>query len=256
MLSAGSQRTLARVSSASATQTLAWAAATISGRASESRRAVARLIGKRRSVGSTGAGFSVNPVARGLGSLALASPAMREEAGAESNGVGKAGGKSPRSLPSRELIDGGEVVVGKGGGTCWPPCLVTGTTSGGGRGKLRALCLVKRSMAGDTVDGSKSAWCSLAEGFGLAVGEAARCARGAGLIVAVDDAGGWAAHGAGATQGNSRVVARIDGQAVLSFIINPTPSTSLSMRSGPCALPADSAARTRAPYEHVKLRVD
>ena len=46
----GTQRTLARVSWASATQTLACAAATISGRASESRRAVARLIGKRRSV--------------------------------------------------------------------------------------------------------------------------------------------------------------------------------------------------------------
>ena len=47
------------MSSASATQTLACAAATISGRASESRSAVARLIGKRRSVGSNGAGLSV-----------------------------------------------------------------------------------------------------------------------------------------------------------------------------------------------------
>ena len=46
MLSVGTQRTLARVSSASATQTLACAAATISGRASQSREAVARLIGK------------------------------------------------------------------------------------------------------------------------------------------------------------------------------------------------------------------
>ena len=43
---------------ASATQTLAWAAATISGRASESRKAVARLIGKRKSVGSSGAALS------------------------------------------------------------------------------------------------------------------------------------------------------------------------------------------------------
>ena len=50
--------TLARVSCASATQTLAWAAATISGRASESRKAVARLIGKPKSVGSSGAGLS------------------------------------------------------------------------------------------------------------------------------------------------------------------------------------------------------
>ena len=61
----GTQRTLARVSCASATQTLAWAAATISGRASESRRAVARLIGKRRSVDSSGAGFSFRSTARG-----------------------------------------------------------------------------------------------------------------------------------------------------------------------------------------------
>ena len=61
-MSVGTQRTLARVSWASATQTLAWAAATISGRASESRKAVARLIGKRRSVGSSGAGLSFSEV--------------------------------------------------------------------------------------------------------------------------------------------------------------------------------------------------
>src|SRR4051794_12385176 len=69
MLSAGIQRTLARVSSASATHTLACAAATTSGLASESRRAVARLIGKQTSVGSRGAGFSFKSVARGLGRL-------------------------------------------------------------------------------------------------------------------------------------------------------------------------------------------
>ena len=63
-MSVGTQRTLARVSSASATQTLACAAATISGRASESRRAVARLIGKRRSVGSSGAALSFSEAPR------------------------------------------------------------------------------------------------------------------------------------------------------------------------------------------------
>ena len=47
------------MSCASATQTLAWAAATISGRASESRKAVARLIGKPTSVGSSGARLSL-----------------------------------------------------------------------------------------------------------------------------------------------------------------------------------------------------
>ena len=45
----------------------AWAAATISGRASESRRAVARLIGKRRSVGSGGAERNVGMVVSGEG---------------------------------------------------------------------------------------------------------------------------------------------------------------------------------------------
>ena len=47
------------MSCASATQTLACVAATINGRASESRKAVARLIGKLKSVGSSGAGLSL-----------------------------------------------------------------------------------------------------------------------------------------------------------------------------------------------------
>ena len=59
IMSEGTQRTLARVSCASATHTLACAAATISGRASERRNEVARLIGKRRSAGSSGAGLMV-----------------------------------------------------------------------------------------------------------------------------------------------------------------------------------------------------
>src|SRR5437763_11259877 len=96
---AGTQRTLARVSSASATQTLACAAATISGRASERRRAVARLIGNRRSVGAVGAGFSLRPVARAealMGTL----PPPGERAGdvgdpGKMDVGGKAGGKLP-----------------------------------------------------------------------------------------------------------------------------------------------------------------
>src|SRR5262249_33076709 len=60
----GTQRTRARCSRASATQTLACAAATISGRASASRNAVARLIGKRTSVGSVGASLSFRPSIR------------------------------------------------------------------------------------------------------------------------------------------------------------------------------------------------
>ena len=56
MFSVGTQRTLARVSWASATQTLACAAATMSGLASESRSAVARLIGNLTSPGTSCAG--------------------------------------------------------------------------------------------------------------------------------------------------------------------------------------------------------
>ncbi len=55
MFSIGTQRTLARASSASAIQVRAWAAATMSGRASASLSAAARLIGRRTSSGSVGA---------------------------------------------------------------------------------------------------------------------------------------------------------------------------------------------------------
>src|SRR5512135_2483143 len=97
MLSVGTQRTLARVSSASATQTLAWAAATISGRASASRNAVARLIGNRRSVGAVGAGRSVRPTASGFGL-----PDVRGESGGDGAvGAVEAGGSSPAPPPRR-----------------------------------------------------------------------------------------------------------------------------------------------------------
>src|SRR6185437_1698044 len=56
-MNAGSQRTLAFWSCASAIQALAWAMATMMGRASASRRAVARLIGKERSPASNGGAF-------------------------------------------------------------------------------------------------------------------------------------------------------------------------------------------------------
>src|SRR4051812_49263078 len=96
MFSVGIQRTLARVSSASATQTLACAAATISGRASESRSAVARLIGNRRSVGIIGAGLNFSPVAR-ASALTAAGPAPpgRDEGAGSPGKPGKAGGRSP-----------------------------------------------------------------------------------------------------------------------------------------------------------------
>src|SRR5271170_937720 len=81
MLSWGTQRTLARVSCASATQTLAWAAATISGRASESRKAVARLIGKPTSVDSKGARLSLATRSLVAGVTAGSAGAERTDSG-------------------------------------------------------------------------------------------------------------------------------------------------------------------------------
>src|SRR5689334_19462892 len=94
MYRSGTQRILAWVSSASATQTRACAAATISGRASESRKAVARLIGKRTSVSSNGAKLSCGRVARGEGGVAVGAlaPGVRAGgAGLDGTVGGKAG---------------------------------------------------------------------------------------------------------------------------------------------------------------------
>src|SRR5579875_592283 len=115
MLSVGTQRTLARVSSASATQTPAWAAATTRGRASESRSAVARLIGNRKSFWRSGAGLSRMSVAsapvpldrRGptwagrLGSAGGRSGAPRTGAGA-----GSAAGALAGAGPAGAGVDG------------------------------------------------------------------------------------------------------------------------------------------------------
>src|SRR5436305_15003331 len=97
MLRSGSLRTLARVNSASAIQTLACAAATISGRASESRRAVARLIGKRRSVGSRGVGFRLIFTSKGEGPSDDGRPAPGTPGIDGGMGEGKAGlpGRAP-----------------------------------------------------------------------------------------------------------------------------------------------------------------
>src|SRR5512142_1990341 len=115
MLSVGTQRTLARVSSASATQTLACAAATTNGRASESRSAVARLIGNRRSVGANGAGLNLRPVARASALMAAgpAPPGRADGAGGPGSPgkSGKAGGRSPAPLVPPGTL-GGERVEG------------------------------------------------------------------------------------------------------------------------------------------------
>ncbi len=107
---------MACVSSASATQTLACAAATISGRASESRRAVARLIGKRRSVGSNGGALRLKLAARGDGSVAV----VPSEPGAPAVGGGVAGTDSTSGL-DLELENAGidEGGSGEGNPGCW-----------------------------------------------------------------------------------------------------------------------------------------
>ena len=95
------------MSCASATQTLAWAAATISGRASESRKAVARLIGKRRSVCSSGAAFRCTSFSR------LSASRVRGAVGA---GAGRAGGKFLTSGSCRGPTVGAAVSPVKGRG--------------------------------------------------------------------------------------------------------------------------------------------
>src|SRR5438128_1239730 len=109
MLRVGTKRSLARVRSASATQTPACAAATISGRASERRKAVARLIGNWRSVGSSGAGLSVRPVARAE-AFASGSPpgwiAGRIPEPGSRGDPGKAGGNASTRPASRGEFSG------------------------------------------------------------------------------------------------------------------------------------------------------
>src|SRR4051812_47804504 len=134
MLRLGIQRTLALVNSASANQTLACAAATIRGRASESRRAVARVIGKRKSVGANGAALSFRLVARGDGAVAV----------------------GPRARGVRAVVDGRG---GKAGGKAWTSWIAVGMTAGGslggGRGDDPPTRPVRGSAAGRGVDGGK-----------------------------------------------------------------------------------------------------
>src|SRR5579875_3856479 len=107
MLRVGIHRTRARWSWASATQTLACAMATMIGRASASRSAVARLIGKRRSWGSVGASGRFGNRAR------------------DSTGWDGVAGWSDRAAGARPVV-----VVGGSCGPAWlgvgPPGACTG----------------------------------------------------------------------------------------------------------------------------------
>src|SRR5215469_4676398 len=102
MLSWGTQRTLALVSCASATQTPACAAATTSGRASESLRAAAKLIGSGTSVASKGAGLSAIP------------RSSRGGAG-RGIGIGKGDGEAGPPWVGADATAGGAVVRGVAG---------------------------------------------------------------------------------------------------------------------------------------------
>ncbi len=119
----GTHNTLARVSSASATHTLACAAAITSGRASESRNAVARLIGNRRSVGANGAGLRL--IWTGL--------------------AGTVAGSVPAAAGCRGLI--GATVS-----STRDEALRRGAVRRGGGGRSRPFCCMNRSIAGDTDD--------------------------------------------------------------------------------------------------------
>src|SRR3954454_2846331 len=57
-------------------------------------------------------------------------------------------------------------------------------------------------------------------------------------------AGGWAGDAVGSTQHRSKARARIDGQAVRSFMTIPDPFECLSIRSGAWAAPSDTALVT------------
>ena len=118
----GTQRTLAWVSSASATQTLACAAATISGRASESRNAVARLIGKRRSVGSNGAGLSRGGVARADGGVAAGPPRPGRAGRRRGLGASRSGARLGPPGPCR-AFDGAGTASAPAGATARRPGL-------------------------------------------------------------------------------------------------------------------------------------
>ncbi len=216
------------MSCASATQTLAWAAATTSGRASESRKAVARLIGKERSVGSSGANFSFIWVASGDASVGDRLPGA--VSGAE-GGIGKAGGRSRTPRFARNSA------AERGSGIDDVDRRAIGILSGladsrvvGGGGRSRPCSLTNRSMEGDTDDGGKGA-------SPLPPRPAPDSTVG-GTVVAGDDSG-WAAHGTGSSQANSKAMARIDGQAVLFFMTNLTPFRGSPIRSAAWAIRAE-----------------
>src|SRR5271170_753819 len=94
-------------------------------------------------------------------------------------------------------------------------------------GKSRPIRLTKRSMSGDTVDGSEGGigWAPfLAAGLmawaTVDAGNAARCARVGGCVVVAgfSESGDCAAFAAVSSQANSKAKATIDGRAMRSIM--------------------------------------
>ena len=99
--------------------------------------------------------------------------------------------------------------MGDGDGACWRPAAVAGPPAAGGWGKLWPLRLMKRSMTGDTVDGSAAA------GRGRA-GGAVDCRRGG---------RSWAAHGPGSARARAAAAISIEWPGGPFHHPNPTPFT-------------------------------
>ena len=132
MLSVGIQRTLVRVSSASATQTPACAAATTSGRASESRRAVGQ-VDREPAVGRA---------RRGPASSSGSSPADWAGRPSGASGGGRQGRREVARVPDRDGGAGGATAPegGAGGAKVRPSRPTAGTPVGGTGGGGTGTC--------------------------------------------------------------------------------------------------------------------
>ncbi len=223
------------MSCASATHTLACAVATISGRASESRSAVARLIGNMKSDDSCGAGLSLRSTNNGEG------PVVNRRPPAEGGDGGIGGGTNEGTcrLIGRLTRSTANGVAGgfKGDGNGRPSCLGTELTAPDAVAGARScpLCRMNRSITGDTDDGGRVVNFRLlcvATGSRAGTGEGACTGPGkaAGGEFAVTEAAVWAAHGTGASQEGSKAIARIDRQEAHPLMASPPRSIVSSVR--------------------------
>src|SRR6185312_2810839 len=229
----------------------------IRGRTSESRRAVARLIGKRRSVGARGAGLRLRPVARGFGAYAGLRPCgSRVEAGG-----GEAGG---RAVAPRPLV--GAAGDGDCDGRLARLAKEVAAEGEAGGGKARPLCFKKRAMAGDTDDGGGGGNRRPPWAFpGSTVGGMAAVGKGGkgggdgdrrsprvvpgwatGGAVAAGKGGVWAVPVAGSIQESSTAMTAIDGRTCIFFMRTPLRSVLPRRDDGCWSFRSESSVRWRA----------